>query len=65
MYPRIVIGYSEGSAQFGKKNHNSIYEYMISTGCDHDVAADVADWAEIASVGEQYELDGFDIFIVD
>lgn len=65
MYAQIVIKSSDEIHQFGAKNHNTIYEYMLLKGCSHDVAADVADWAEIASVDEEYELDGFEIYIAE
>lgn len=65
IYTRVVIRSSDGMGQFGTKNHNTIYEYMLTKGCNHSVATNVADWAENASVGEKYKLDGFEIYVVD
>lgn len=64
MYARIVIKSSTDTEHFSTKNRNTIYEYMLIKGCNNNVATDVADWAETASVGEEYKLDGFEIYIV-
>lgn len=45
--------------------HDSIYAFLTDHGYSHDIAADVAGWADLASVGEEYELDGAAIIIVD
>lgn len=61
----IIIKTSSSQAIFKTWAHDSIYDFLINRGYSHETAADVADWAEIASVGEEYELDGADITIVD
>ena len=61
----IIIKTSSSQAMFKTWAHDSIYYFLINRGYSHETAADVADWAEIGSVGEEYELDGADITIVD
>lgn len=61
----IIIKTAEASAQFKTCAHDSIYAFLTDHGYSHDVAADVEGWAELASVGEEYELDGAAIIIVD
>lgn len=49
-------------------NHGRMMIYMIfltNYGQSHDIAADIAGWAELASVGEECECDGATIIIVD
>ena len=61
----IFIKTSSSQAMFKTWAHDSIYDFLINRGYSRETAADVADWAEIASVGEEYELEGADITIVD
>ena len=65
MYGTIIIKTAEAQAQFKTWAHDSIYDFLTDHGYSHDMAADVAGWAALASVGEEYELDGAAIIIVD
>ena len=65
MYGSIIIKTASVQAQFKTWAHDSIYDFLIDHGYSHDTAADVASWADLASVGEEYELDGATILIVE
>ena len=64
-YPTAVIKLKSARAHFKPWAHDGIYDFLTNHGYSHDIAADVAGWAELASVGEEYELDGATIIIVD
>lgn len=63
MYGNIIIKTDTGSAQFKTNAYDCIYDYLMSKGYPHEVAEDVASWAPDAPYGEEYELDGAEIFI--
>lgn len=65
MYRKVVINAPTGDAQVSTKYPCTIYSYLIEYGCDHDTAANVVEWAQVAGIGEEYELDGFEIYITD
>ncbi len=65
MYGTIIIKTASAQAQFKTWAHDSIYDFLIGHGYSHDTAANVAGWADLASVGEEYELDGAEIIIAD
>lgn len=65
MYGKIFISTPTAQAQLKTTAHSSIYTFLVELGYSHEDAADVADWAEIASVGEEYELRGASIVIAD
>lgn len=65
MYRRLIINTPTGSAQISTKYPSSIYDYLIEHGCDHDTAANVTGWAQVASLWEEYELDGFELYIAE
>lgn len=65
MYGTVIIKTASAQAQFKTWAHDSIYAFLTDHGYSHDTAADVAGWADLASVGEEYELDGAAIIIVD
>lgn len=35
-------------------SHDEIYDFLTGIGYAHEAAADIASWAELASVGEHY-----------
>lgn len=61
----IIIKTSSSKAMFRTWEHDRIYDFLINSGYSHDIAASVEGWADLAYVGEKYELDGADITIVD
>ena len=65
MYGTIIIKTAEAQAQFKTSEHDGIYDFLTDHGYSHDIAADVEGWADLASIGEEYELDGVEIIIVD
>lgn len=65
MYGTIIIKTASAQAQFKTWAHDSIYAFLTDHGYAHEDAADVASWAGLAAVGEQYELDGTTIIIAD
>lgn len=65
MYGTIIIKIGLVQAQFKTWAHDSIYDFLTDHDYSHDIAADVAGWADLASVGEEYELDGAVIIIAD
>lgn len=36
------------------KDHDYIYDALLSMGLDHEEAADITDWSELAAIGEEY-----------
>ena len=64
-YPTVVIKLKSVQAYFKPWAHDDIYAFLTNHGYSHDIAADIAGWAELASVGEEYECDGATIIIVD
>ena len=56
----FTAGYSSDTASKG-------YFYIEHEGkaYDHDTAANVVGWAQVASVMEEYELDGFELYITE
>ena len=65
MHGTVIIKTASAQAQFKTWAHDSIYTFLTDHGYSHDTAADVAGWADLASVGAEYELDGAAIIIVD
>lgn len=65
MYRTVVISTPTGTAQFTTKYYSSIYSYLIEHKCKCNIAHKVLDWIQVASIGEKYKLDGFEIYIVD
>lgn len=65
MYGTIIIKTAEAQARFKTSEHDGIYDFLTDHGYSHDIAADVEGWADLASIGEEYELDGAEIIIVD
>lgn len=64
-YSKLVIKLKSAQAQFNTLAHYSIYDFLTDHGFSRDIAADVIEWAKLASVDEEYELDGATIIIVD
>lgn len=45
-------------------DHYAIYDKLMElTGENHDLSADAASWCEVASIGETYEADNWEIEI--
>ena len=65
MYGTIIIKTAEAQARFKTSEHDRIYDFLTDHGYSHDIAANVEGWADLASIGEEYELDGAEIIIVD
>ena len=65
MYGTIIMRIGSAQAQLKTWAHDSIYAFLTDHGYSHDIAADVEGWADLASVGEEYELDGAAIIIAD
>lgn len=64
-YPTAVIKLKSARAHFKPWAHDDIYDFLTNYGQSHNIAADIAGWAELASVGEECECDGATIIIVD
>lgn len=65
MYGTIIIKIGLAQAQFKTVAYDSIYDFLTSHGYSHHVAADIADWADLAPVGAEYELDGKIIAVIN
>ena len=65
MYGTVIIKTAAAQAQFKTWAHDSIYAFLTDHRYSHDTAAQSAGRADHASVGEEYELDGAAIIIVD
>lgn len=61
----IIIKTNTGMAQIRTSSYHCIYDYLIDNGYDHETAEDIACWAPVANIGEQYELPGAEIIIAD
>ena len=56
MFGHIYINAPHGGYIIRTDNHEAVYNAMLSLGFDHEEAADVADWAELAGIGEEYSV---------
>lgn len=65
MYGYIIIKTNTGMAQIRTNSYHCIYDYLIDKGYSHEVAENIASWAQLASIGETAELDGAEIIIAD
>lgn len=65
MYAYIIIKTRTGMAQIRTNSYRTIYDYLTERGYSHEDAENVASWADLASIGEEYELDGAEIYIAD
>ena len=65
MCGKIIIKTPTGMAQIRANAYDTIYDYLISKGFDHETAEDVASWAENAPYDAEYELEGAEIFITE
>ena len=65
MYGRIIIKTATGLANIKTTAHDSIYDFLTEHGYSHEEAADVASWAPDAPIGEEYDLHGAKITIVE
>ncbi len=56
-------------AKYAKGNPGDINETVFGTlydwGIDEEIAIDCASWAELAAIGESYNLDYLDVYIED
>ena len=59
----IIIKTKTGMAQICTTSYNCIYDFLIEKGYVHEIAEDVACWASVANIGEEYELGGAEIII--
>ena len=58
MFYYILIETADGTDYRRKADdQESIYDLLISLGCTHEQAEDCSSWAELASVGEEYEME--------
>ena len=64
-YANIIIKTPTGMAQIRTNSYRTIYDYLTEKGYSHEDAESVASWADLADIGETYELDGAEIFIAD
>ena len=65
MYANIIIKTRTGSAQIRTSSYHCIYDFLRDKGYGHEDAENVASWADVAEIGEEYELDGAEIYIVE
>ena len=54
----VAISFSGVTRYFSTLDHMRIYDYLRSYGLGHVDVAEVASWAELASVGDTYEVFG-------
>lgn len=62
---QIIIELKSRSLQARADAHDTIYDFLRDSGYSHDDAAEVADWAELAGIDEEFFLDGAKIRITD
>ncbi len=63
MYGKISIKIGATTLHFRTLDHYAIYDFLVDRGYTHSDAAEVADWAENAFIGEEYDLPGAEIVI--
>ena len=63
MYSKISIKIGATTFYFRTLDHDAIYDLLVDRGYTHCDAAEVADWAELAAIGEVYDLPGAEIAI--
>ena len=49
---------------FKTSDHYAIYDCIMDRTRDHDLSANVASWAEVAGIGEEYDCDELNAEIV-
>jgi hypothetical protein len=65
MYGYIIIKTRTGIAQIRTNAYHCIYDHLREKGYNHEDAENVASWADLADIGEEYELDGAEIYIAE
>ena len=63
VYAQVTLKECIGSSHYFYDSR-SVYDYLIDY-FDHDTAANAEGWTELASVGEWYEEDGFEIEMME
>lgn len=63
MYSKISIKIGATTIHLKTLDHDTIYRFLVDHGYTHCDAAEVADWAELAAIGEEYDLPGAEIVI--
>lgn len=54
MYGYIYIKFRGYIASRRTTDFEGIYDYLRGCGCDHEEAEDIASWAELAAIGDEY-----------
>jgi hypothetical protein len=55
MYGTLCIRYRGFTAYRKTNDCEGIYDYLTGAcGCDHEEAEDIASWAELAAIGDEY-----------
>ena len=54
MYGTLAISKDGFTVRRRASDYYGIYYYMIGCGCDHEEAEDIASWAELAAIGDEY-----------
>ena len=58
------VGFRCRDGHFGDELYENIYDYLTRRfNLEHEQAEDAASWCELATVGEEYEGDGFEIVV--
>ena len=63
MYAKLAIKIDAVTTCFRVSEYYGIYDFLTGHGYTHYEAEDVASWAQLACIGEEYELHGAEIAI--
>ena len=54
MYGYLYIKHRGFIRSFRANESEYIYNYLTGCGCSHEEAEDIASWAELAAIGDEY-----------
>lgn len=60
MYGHIYIRHGGVAVIYKANDYYTIYDALMNMGYDHEEAEEIANWAEFAAIGDEYETGGQD-----
>jgi|GEM_PF-1158475 len=60
MYGHIYIRHGGATIIEKANDYDTIYDALTNMGYDHEEAENIANWAEFATIGDEYLFEGSD-----
>lgn len=60
MYGHIYIRHNGATAIYKANDYDVIYDALTNMGYEHEEAVHIASWAEMATIGDEYDTSGQD-----